>query len=254
MKKWILSVVFILLACGIGATQERSVAPQRARLRAQTLVVSNYLQPDGLPAKDSLTALSGVTFADSSAFDLFGAPTTLNGVSVWVDGIPQPIRSVTPDQVVFVLTRRSPHSVVRVQTQSGIEYSAQFVALDYWPAVMINGDPQSETGQNFIPLAFYGIGQFIAPVTTDPVPVGQQIPTIVVIHGSGWRNAPRVSVRLNGIECRVTGVSAHPIWPGIDTVAFEIPPYLANNGAMDVTVFVGNRTSNFSRIYLGAAQ
>lgn len=258
MKRWIFSVVVIFCLLSINAiAQGRYVAPRRNALRTvQTLTVSNFLQPEGLPARDALTALSGVPFADSSAFDLFGAPFTLNGVSVWVDDVPQPVRSVTPDQVVFILTRIGPQSVVKVRTQSGDEFSALLKGTGVWPGVLINGDSQSETGQNFIPLATWVRGQTASAVTNDPVPVGQQPETTkIILFGSGWRNAApgQIRVRLNGIECKVLGFAAHPLWIGTDTVTFEVPPWLAGNGAMDVTVFMGNRESNFSRIILGDA-
>lgn len=256
MKRWICLVLFVLSFCGAVVAQDRVLAPERARLRSfQTLTVSNYLQPDGLTARDALTALSGVTFADSSAFDLFGAPFTLNGVSVWVDDVPQPVRSVTPEQVVFILTRIGPQSVVKVQTQSGTEFTALLRATGVWPGVLINGggDPESETGQNFIPLATWVRGLTAGAVTNEPILVGQTEPTKIILLGSGWRNASQVRVRLNGVECKVTGFAAHSFWIGTDYVTFEIPRYLAGNGAMDVTVFVGNRESNFARIILGDA-
>ncbi len=255
MKKCILSVVLIAsILCAAALAQDRSLAPQRTRLRAvQSLTVTNYLQPDGLPARDAFTALSGVTFADSSAFDLFGAPFTLNGVRVWVDDVLQPVRAVTPDQVVFILTRIGPQSVVKVQTQSGTVFAAPLLATGVWPGVLINGDPESATGQNFIPLATWVRGQTAGAVTNEPILVGQIEPTRIVLLGSGWRNASQVRVRLNGIECRVTGFAPHPLWIGTDSITFEIPWWLAGNGAMDVKVFVGNRESNFSRIILGDA-
>lgn len=223
---------------------------------AQELFVSNYLNPEGLPARDALTALSGVTFADSSVYLPFSTATTLNGVQVFVEGESQPIRFVTPDQVVFVLSRRgSTQTRLRVRTQSGEEFNTTFRAVDWWPGLQISGLNDSQENQNFIPLALYQIGTSVSPVKLDPIPVGpRESPTIVILHGSGWRNAGNnVRVRLNGIECRITGAGAHPLWAGTDTIGFEIPPYLADNGAMDVVVYIGNRASNFARIYLGKA-
>lgn len=255
MRKAIYSAVTVLLILSaLAFGQGRLAPPQRSpKLAAQTLTVSNYLQPDGLPARDALTAISGVTFADSSAFEILRAPTALNGVSVWVDDIPQPIRSVTPDQVVFILNRVGPQSVVRVRTQSGQEFTAPLRGTGVWPGIQISGEASSELNQNFIPLAMYVHGQFVGPVGVDPIPIGQVEPTFIILNGSGWRNASQVRVRLNGVECRVAGFAAHPLWIGIDVVTFEIPAYLAGNGGMDLTVFVGNRESNFSRIYLGDA-
>ncbi len=255
MKKWSCFVVLILLLMfGQMLGQDRFVAPVRIKPRLlQSLTVSNYLQPDGLPARDALTAISGVSFAGSSAADIFNAPFTLNGVSVWVDDVPQPVRSVTPDQVVIILTRIGPQSLLKVRTQFGAEFTAPLHATGVWPGVLINGEPDSETGQNFIPLATWVRGQTAGAVTNEPILVGQTEPTKIVLLGSGWRNASQVRVRLNGIECKVAGFAPHPLWVGIDSVTFEIPWYLAGNGAMDVTVFIGNRESNFSRIILGDA-
>lgn len=223
---------------------------------AQELFVSNYLNPASLPARDALTAISGVTFADSAVYLPLGTATTLNGVQVFVEGEAQPIRFVTPDQVVFVLSRRGgTQTRLRVRTQSGEEFNTTFRAVDWWPGVQITGASDSQESQNFIPLGIYMVGTTFAPVSLEPIPVGpRESPTIVVLYGSGWRNAGNnVRVRLNGIECRITGAGAHPLWPGVDTIGFEIPSYLADNGAMDVVVFVGNRASNFARIYLGKA-
>jgi len=223
---------------------------------AQELFVSNYLNPAGLPVRDAPTAISGVTFADSAVYLPLGTATELNGVQVWVENELQQIRSVTPDQVVFVLSRhRNAKTRLRVRTQAGEEFSTQFRAVDWWPSVQIAGASDSDLNQNSIPLAQYQIGNSVSPVGLDLIPVGPRSnPTIVVLYGAGWRNyLAHVRVRLNGIECKVTGAGPHPLWPGVDTIGFEIPSYLAENEGMDVVVFIGDRPSNFARIYLGKA-
>lgn len=220
-----------------------------ASVSAQTITVSNYLNPDGLPAREALTAITGADFTDSYADGIFSQSDEVNGVRVWIDGVPQKIYFVQPDQVVFILNRRGGGNL-RVQTKSGEEFTTRFLAADAWPGVFITGAAADKP--NYIPLALYNVdGIHVWPVTSEPIPVGpKDHPTIVLVVGSGWRNAARsVGVRLNGIPCRVKWAGPS-FFPGNDVVAFEIPHYLAGNGAMDLTVFIGSRASNFARLYL----
>lgn len=216
------------------------------------ITVRHALNSEAIPCRDCLTEITGAQFSEEQATEAARPPFDLAGVRVWVDGRPQRVRSVTPDQVIFVLDAPKGFRWLIVRTQADQFLTVQFAVVDDWPGVTIAGDKDSI--ENFIPLGLWtpDKGSTIYPITTAPIPVGPlDRPTLVLLRGTGWRHVRYPYVRLNGISCRLVGAFPAPGFPGEDEIVFELPHYLADNGGMDVVITIGTRSSNYARIYLG---
>jgi uncharacterized protein (TIGR03437 family) len=220
----------------------------------QTITVRSFLNPDGQIARESLAVAEGTNFTDTEAFDLFNTPTTLGGVQLLLDGVPQRLRSVTATRAVFIVdavgqaTRQ-----VELRTKSGASLQTQITIVNAWPGIFYTGgDPQSNLPSG---LWTQDINQpTLQPITSDPLPVGSaQRPTQVVINGSGWRFAALIKVRINSIPCPIIAFGPSSLFPGQDELAFQIPPSLAGAGSVDLIVSVAGREANYARLVLGAA-
>src|SRR5262249_685167 len=160
-------------------------------------------------------------------FDPFNTPTTLGGVQLLLDGVPQRLRSVTATSAVFIVdavgqaTRQ-----VELRTKGGASLRTQIAVVNAWPGVILVST--AEDAESNIPSGVWVQDPSVPtlpPVTRDPLPVGPaQRPTQVVINGSGWRFASLIKVRLNSIPCQVVAFGPSTIFPGQDELAFLIPP------------------------------
>ena len=225
--------------------------------QAQTVTVTNFLHPDAPVARESFAAIEGANFTDVQLVEPFSPPTTLGGVMVKVDGVPQRLRAVTPARVVFLVDSAGPAvRSVELTTKSGVKHLASIRVVTVWPSVFVQAT--DESSESFIPSGLWTTdGIQLRPLTSAPVPVGpQNRPTLVVIQGSGWRLAAGVSgvnVRLNGIPCPVVAARASALFAGQDELVFQIPSHLAGNGMMDLVVTVAGRESNYARMNIGDA-
>ncbi len=229
---------------------------EQATASAQTITVRSFLNPDGQIARESLAVAQGANFTDMEEFDFFGTPTTLGGVQLKLDGVPQRLRSVTATRVVFIVdpvgqaTRQ-----VELQTKNGATLQAQITVVNAWPGILMQSTGNEAQG-NF-PAGFWVQDPnqpTLNPVTSDPIPVGSaQRPTQVIITGSGWRFAALMKVRLNSIPCPIVAFGPSTLFPGQDEFAFQIPPSLAGAGSVDLIVTVAGREANYARLVLGAA-
>ncbi|MBI1765129.1 MAG: IPT/TIG domain-containing protein [Acidobacteria bacterium] len=221
--------------------------------RLQSLTVKNFLNPDAPLVRESLVLVEGTNFTNLEENDPFGTPTTLAGVQVLADGIPQRIRSAAPTRVVFILDAAGlPTRALELRPKTGTPLTTQITLVNAWPAVVVQST--GEDSEAFIPSGLFtnDPGQtFLRPLTSDPIPVALARETLVLINGSGWRFAANVSVRLNGTPCKVVKVGPSGLFPGQDELAFLVPPILANYGPVDVVVTVAGREANYARLVLG---
>jgi uncharacterized protein (TIGR03437 family) len=223
---------------------------------AQTIAVKNFLNPDAPLARESLAVAEGANFTDTEEFDFFGAPTTLGGVQLLMDGVPQRLRSVTATRAVFIVdavgqaTRQ-----VELRTKSGATLQAQVTVINAWPGVFVQSTGEDQFSN--LPAGLWvqdPNDRVLHPITDDPIPVGSaQRPTQVIITGSGWRFATLLMVRLNSIPCTVVGTGPSALFPGQDELVFLIPPSLAGAGPVDLIISIGSREANYARLVLGAA-
>lgn len=223
---------------------------------AQTITVSNLLNPDAPVARESLAVIVGQTFSDEEINDPIFAPTTLGGVTVTLDGVPQRIQLVSPSRVVVIVQGAGKAvRALELRTKFNVIHRVSIAVATVWPGIFVQGT--GEDSESFYPSGLWttdGIQRMA--LTSAPIPVGpSNRPTLVIIQGAGLKlgsNTSSVRVRLNGISCTVVAVRPS-FFAGQDELVFQLPPFLANNGVMDLIVSVAGRNANFARINLGAA-
>lgn len=222
---------------------------------AQTITVSNFLHPDAPVSRESFAAIDGPNFTDTQLVEPFFPPTTLGGVTVTLDGIPQRIRSVSPTRVVILVDAPGPAvRSLELKTKTNVIHRNALQMVSYWPSVFVQST--GEDSEAFYPSGLWTTdGITLRPLTSASIPIGpSNRPTLVVIQGSGWRlNSTIVKVRLNGNSCTVVAARPSSLFAGQDELVFQIPSYLAGTGVMDLVVSVAGRESNFARINLGSA-
>lgn len=224
---------------------------------AQTITVSNLLNPDAPVARESLAAIDGQNFSNEQLNEPFSPPTTLGGVTVTLDGVLQRIQIVSPTRVVILVD--GPGKAVRalqLRSKFNVVYQATVAVSAVWPGLFVQGT--GEDSESFYPSGLWttnGLDQMA--VTSAPIPVGPSVrPTFVIIQGTSLRlgtGTSGINVRLNGIACPVVAVRPSAFFVGQDELVFQIPSFLAGNGVMDLVVTVAGRNSNFARLNLGAA-
>lgn len=222
---------------------------------AQTITVHNFLHPDAPVSRESFAAIDGENFTNTQLVEPFTPPTSLGGVSVTLDGIPQRIRSVSPTRVVILVDAPGPSlRSLELRTQTNVIHRTALQVVTYWPSVFVQNT--GEGSEAFYPAGLWTTdGITFGPLTSTAIPVGpSNRPTLVVIQGSGWRlNSTIVRVRLNGNPCVVVAARPSSLFAGQDELVFQVPSYLAGTGVMDMIVSVAGRESNFARINLGGA-
>ena len=238
--------------CLLG-TGHAGLAQNRPQRLAQDLTVSNFLNPAAPLVRETPTQIEGTNFTDVQLSDPVSTPTTLGGVQVLLDGVPQRLRSVTPTQIVFILDAAGTGSrTLDVLTKADGPRRTQITLVNAWPSIIVQST--GDTPDAYLVLGTYtnGFTPDQKPVTSTPIPVGQKQPTLVTISGSGWRLASAVQVRLNGTPCQVIARAPSSFFPGQDELVFSIPSYLAQVGVVDLVVSVAGRESNSARLVLGA--
>lgn len=224
--------------------------------QAQSITVRNFLNPDAPAAREALTSIEGENLTNEQLVNLFDPmPTTLGGVTVKVGGVLQRIFSVSPTRVVFLMDSSGPAlRLLELKTKSNATYQAEVAVATVWPGVFVKST--GDAADSYIVSGRWTIeGTSFDALTAEPVPVGPESrPTFVIIQGSGWRLAgpAGVSVRLNGIPCKVIASRASTFPTSQDELLFQIPAYLAGSGVMDLIVSVNGRQSNFARINIGS--
>ena len=223
------------------------------------IAVSNYHNPDARPVRDGLVeiAVKNAVFTDETVAALVRPQFDLGGVYVFIDNVPQLIRSAAPQSLVIIPDRRGGAlSRLSVLTKTGRRIETAFFAVDTWPSIVMVGPSLGpEESREFIPVGYWGDPRVdLTPIRLDPIPVGPpEAPTIVGVIASGVRHAwpGGVEVRLNGIQCRVRDVHRFALIPGQDEVLFELPAEVAGRGSMDLVIQVGSRASNYARLVIG---
>lgn len=221
----------------------------------QTLTIKNFLNPEAPPVRGSFVLLEGLNFTDVEESDPFGTPTILAGVQVIIDGVPQRLRTVEPTRIVFILEAAGAATRgLEVRPKTGNPINAQISSVNAWPSVLVLST--GEDSNAFIPFGLYTNDPSrpsLSSIGEEPLPVALTRDTLVIVNGSGWRYAANVSVRLNGIPCKVIKTEPYSLLPGVDQVVFLVPPSLANYGTVDLVVSVAGRESNYARLVLGQA-
>jgi uncharacterized protein (TIGR03437 family) len=248
---WRALLLGVLSLFGLSSAGWAQARPARA---LQDLTVKNFINPEAPLVRETPTLVEGVNFTDETAFDPIDNPTELGGVQLSLDGVPQRLRFVSPTRIVFILSAAGAASrTMDVRTKSDGPRRTQITLVNAWPGLIVQSSDEESA---FVPSGYYvtNPGQPVQDVITSlPLPVGQQNLTLVTVRGSGMRLASSIQVRLNGTSCPVVKVVPDNLFAGQDELVFLIPRHLAGAGAVDLTVSVAGRESNYARLVLGNA-
>ena len=240
---------FLLIAILVGEFGLSSLTPAHA----QSLTVKNFINPDAPLVREALVLIEGDNFTDGFYFDASVTQTTLGGVQVLADNVPQRLRSAATNRLVFLLDAAGqPARTLEVRPKTGAPLTTQITLVNAWPGVVLQSTDETDNNA-YIPSGNYSNDlslPSLPPLTGDPLPVATNRDTVVVLNGSGWRFATNVSVRLNGTPCRVQSFGPGP-FTGQDVLTFLIPPLLADIGPVDLVISVAGRESNYARLVLG---
>jgi uncharacterized protein (TIGR03437 family) len=130
------------------------------------------------------TNLSAVTYSWQSSDFVNGAlPTTLQGVSVTIDGIPAYVSYISPTQINVLAPDDSKIGGVAVQvtTAGQASNSVTFEKLQFWPA-FFTIDNGAYVAALHLDYTLVGTANLIPGVTSRPAQVGETI----ILYGTGF--------------------------------------------------------------------
>lgn len=241
-----LLLIILVISLGFTAQPTHPVQP------TQDLTVTNFLNPAVPLVRETLTQVEGTNFTDEQVSNPTQTPTELGGVQLLLDGVPQRLRTVSPTRIIFVLDATGGGSrTLDIHTKADGPRRTQITLVNSWPSLIVQStsdDVNAYLASGSYVNGLLGVQQ---PITSVPIPVGQNQPTLVTITGSGWRLASTIQVRLNGTLCPVIARAPSSFFPGQDELVFSIPKYLARVGVVDLIVSVAGRESNSARLVLG---
>ncbi len=221
-------------------------------------------------AADSIASVFGAfvtTDGQSAVAVLTPLPTTLNGITVSINGVNAPLFYVSNSQINILIPTSTAAGAATV--------------------VVTSSNATTRTGViNILPSApglfsvdSTGTGSAIAQTTTDglsyqstvnadgserPIAVGSAAqPTYLILYGTGIRNAQAsnpadangvgeaVIATVQGVHAAVAYAGMAPGWVGLDQVNVIIPPELTGLGKVTVKLLVNGQVSNVVTITLG---
>ncbi|MFN0124819.1 MAG: hypothetical protein ACKV2V_30315 [Blastocatellia bacterium] len=204
----------------------------------------NGVAPDSIVAAFGTNLATG--FADARSLPL---PTTLNGTSVRVNGVPAPLFFVSPGQINFLMPPETVSGAAVIEVISGDNTLSRgsFVSSSAAPGVFTinasgSGAPAAiatKDGVNYVPA-----GQ------ADGTPVALDAGDFLVLFGTGFRRVPAETVRvtIGGRDAPVYFTGAHASLVGLDQINTQLPEGLS--GVVDLVVSVNGRMANTVRVRL----
>ena len=184
-------------------------------------------------------------------------PLTLGGISVFVDNQPAGLLYAGPTQINFAVPAGVGEGTKRVEvtdadgTHREIEAPVTRVAPGLFSA--------NSTGQGTAAAQTTFDGVNILSVSNpdgsarEVQPGTPQQSNILVLYGTGWRQAPRsdIRVKINNIPSRVVYAGEAPGYIGLDQANVHIPWQLSGCGTAEVLMTGGGRASNVVTIKIG---
>ncbi|HYE73595.1 MAG TPA: DUF4394 domain-containing protein, partial [Blastocatellia bacterium] len=194
-------------------------------------------------------------------------PTTLNGISVTVNGVAAKLSYVSNGQINFLVPcdAATGSATVIVTNADGSARVGTITVTRATPgifAVRTSGSPVvagffTRDGVNYSPTFNPdGTASVVDPGTTA-------MPTYITLFGTGIRNTPAanpsdtngvaeaVTVTVQGIPATVAYAGAQGTFEGLDQINFILPPELAGTGTVLVRVFADGQISNTTILNIG---
>ena len=193
-------------------------------------------------------AAFGSEFSTSTAAASSTAlPTSLDGTSVFVDGLLAPLFYVSPTQVNFQIP--SDHSYwlggvqIVVLAKDGTASVGYTTIADTAPGIFTRlgngeGAPSAYASSD-------GVNFDIEVSNPDGSPAPIDAGAYVSLYGTGIRYASEpVVVSIGGTTVTALFAGPHGTYAGLDQVNFQIPVSLATRGDVDLVIYVDGQSSN----------
>lgn len=212
-------------------------------------------------AAGSLAVLTGADLGDENLSakdedpDRYGVqlPEALGETSVNLTlsngtTLPAPLAFVNDGRVGFQIPEEAVAGTALVKVTYKGEVAAQ-TALEITrsqPVVFT----EDGTGKGFA-LAFNEESGLPGPFSPETIATdGLDARTRVVVYGSGFRNASRLTAQLGGQTVEVAGISPAEDFPGIDKLVIVLPDATALAGAVDFYIIADGKESNRTQLII----
>lgn len=210
-----------------------------------TLTVTSYELGRGIIAPDAMATIRGQAFTNEpqQAY-LYGLPTEMGGVRVWVGGKEQGqlawLRYVGYDEICIVMPSIPPQASwlfgwQRVDVESPLgNYAGLVLVMPVSAEIFTNHCLDSESCINNLPFGGAWVNRTrVIPTLNEAIP---NLSTQIWLYGSGWRHSPRIIIWLFdefGGEVMTEGhVEPHEKFSGWDQVSFTLPANILRDGVL----------------------
>jgi uncharacterized protein (TIGR03437 family) len=204
-------------------------------------------------ASESIAAAFGTKLASQAvlpAANVTVLPVTLDGTSVYVNGVLASLFFVSEGQVNFLIpagTAAGPAQIV-VVAKDGTISRGQILVANTAPAVFTrlangNGAPAAVASTD------NGVTFPLAISNADGTPVEISAGNIIVLFGTGLRfKSGEVTATAGGVTATPSFVGAQGSLLGLDQINLAIPAGMAGKGEMDLVFTVDGKTTNAVKI------
>ncbi|MCC7174370.1 MAG: immune inhibitor A [Bryobacterales bacterium] len=200
-------------------------------------------------APGSLAAIFGDFLAPSvQAAQSLPLPTSLNGVSVTVNGVPAPLHFVSPGQINMQIPYgTAPGSATVVVTNGAIPaYTGRLQIAATAPGIFLNGDHavawNNDTSKFNTATSAAPAGGLIVVYTTGQGPVSPAIPTGEGPGAALSLPVGQVTATIGGQAAAVEWAGMTPLCAGVMQVHIRVPNL--QSGSYPLVISVDGRASN----------
>ncbi|MEO6724718.1 MAG: CHRD domain-containing protein [Blastocatellia bacterium] len=233
-------------AQGLLSTPIQIVVAPTASVNTVAAATVDAAKFGNLIAPNAIVAAFGTKLASTTvSATTTPLPTSLDGTSVYVNGVQARLFFVSPTQINYLVPEGIPAGAAQVVvaakdgtvTRGVVNVSASIPSLFTRTANGLGAPAAvaSANGQTFN----------ILLSNADGTPVPVDTGNFVMLFGTGLRyGSTAVTINLGGSSITPSFTGAQGQFDGLDQINFQIPQSLAGRGAVDLTVTVDGKTSN----------
>jgi uncharacterized protein (TIGR03437 family) len=202
-------------------------------------------------APDSISALFGTKLASAtvSAPATGALPTSLDGTSVYVNGVTARLFFVSAGQINYLVppgTAAGPAQIVVVAKDGSVSRGTVNITPSF-PGIFTR--TANGTGAPAAVASTDGAAFTIAMSNPDGTPVAIDAGNFVALFGTGFRFASgAMTMSIGGTPVTPLGFAAQSEFAGLDQANVQIPANFAGRGDVDLTLTVDGKTSNVVKL------
>lgn len=222
-----------------------------ASLNSQAVAVVDSASFRAGAASESIASAFGTKLASTLVAGTSAVlPTTLDGTTVYINGVNAPLFFVSPGQVNFAVpvgTLSGPASIVIV-AKDGTVSQGQILIGDISPGIFTrlangNGAPAAVASND------NGVTYTIVMSNADGTPVEISAGNVVVLFGTGLRfRSGEMTATAGGVTGSPSFVGSQGGLVGLDQINLTIPQSMAGKGEMDLVFTVDGKATNAVKI------